>query len=79
MSIYQAHLPQAFPFVVEVPKADIDVWTTFLNTAEPRSSYAVTSDNYSEGGYVYLWLSAVSAERIRKTGFQIPDSPEEPS
>jgi hypothetical protein len=76
MSIYYAHLPNAFPYLVQVEQRDIDTWTTFLNNTEPRSSYAVTSDNYQESGqFVNLWLSKVSADRIAATGFDIPDYP----
>jgi hypothetical protein len=76
MSIYYAHLPNAFPYLLQVEERDIDTWTTFLNNTSPRSSYAVTSDNYQEDGqFVNLWLSKVSADRIAATGLDIPDYP----
>lgn len=59
---YKDMLPQAFPYVVELPTGHVD--SELLELFEPReqfnngSSFAITRD--AKPGYVHLWMSESS-------------------
>jgi len=61
---YLTTLPQAFPWALDVPADEIDKYTSFLNSQDQLSSYAVTTD--AKEGHVRLWLSRVSQVKVWK-------------
>ena len=69
MSPYQYVLPETFPFLLEVRiLGELPELIKVLSPDEkaPRgSSFAVTVD-CPRNGFVYLWLSSVSMDRITK-------------
>lgn len=68
MSVYDAHLPLAFPHCFEVPVETAITCSALLVRSSSLcingSSYAITADS-SRTGYRHLWLSAVSLKLVK--------------
>jgi hypothetical protein len=68
---YKTVLPEVFPISITVTREMAQTMAIHLSTAEERlpngSSFAVTADTVLEG-YCVVWLSAVSVDRINKSG-----------
>jgi hypothetical protein len=73
MSTYQDVLPGAFQYRVLATVRQTKDAVRFLMSGDAwfphpnGSSFAVTSDTF-QPGFQYLWLSRVSAERLKKGG-----------
>lgn len=68
MSVYDAHLPLAFPHCFEVPVETAITCSALLVRSSSLcingSSYAITADA-NKFGYRHLWLSAVSLKLVK--------------